>query len=323
MVRSSRRGFTLIELLVVIAIIAVLVGLLLPAVQKVRDAAARMECQNNLKQIGLAFHNYENTHKKFPPAYKLVVTTPIANSWGVYLLPYLEQDNLYKRYDLNAPLTNSQNQGVIQAHLKMFQCPSSPEDNRLYTDNLPAGGFSPFWPDLSWTASAGDYTVTTGIRLNTLNACHNGGDRKGILQENIVMNPTDKTTGTKVSAILDGTSNTTLVGELAGRPDVYVKGRATGSPLPLQGAGWGDVLSGENWFTGALLDGSPDPTESVGGPCVINCNNYRGSGLYSFHTGGANILMGDGSVRMIAEGTNHCTFAALVTRWRGEVVPGE
>src|SRR5258708_18347309 len=97
----KRTGFTLIELLVVIAIVAVLIGLLLPAVQKVRDAAARMQCQNNLKQIGLAFHNYENANGLFPPAYSVILTFPSSTAWGTYLLPYLEQDNLYKRYDVN------------------------------------------------------------------------------------------------------------------------------------------------------------------------------------------------------------------------------
>ena len=301
MVRTSRSGFTLIELLVVIAIIAILIGLLLPAVQKVRDAAARMQCQNNLKQIGLAMHNHESTTKYLPPAYSVALSNPVAIAWGVYLLPYLEQDNLFRNYDTRAEFTTAGNQSVIRTHLKMFQCPASPESNRLYTDGpVPGAAFIPTWAGtLQWTASAGDYTVTTGVRVDTLNACFaggGGGNRDGALEARVVNTPNDDPKGTKMLSISDGTSNTLLIGELAGRPQVYRKGRADGSTSPFSGAGWGDVLSGENWFIGSLFDGSDSPT---GGPCVVNCNNLRGQGLYSFHSGGANVLFADGSVQAL------------------------
>jgi prepilin-type N-terminal cleavage/methylation domain-containing protein len=318
-----RRGFTLIELLVVIAIIAVLIGLLLPAVQKVRDAAARMQCQNNLKQMGLAFHNYENGNGFFPPAYTVVLSTPSATSWGTYLLPYLEQDNLYRQYDPKGGLGSAQDQAVISTPVKIFQCPAA-QANRTYTDGpIPGAAFVPTWgaTPISWTASAGDYTATTGVREATLGACWaggGGGDRDGALEATTQATPGASFTGTRVLAITDGTSNTFLVGELAGRPAAYRAGRQVASFAPFQGAGWGDALSGENWFIGSLFDGT-EP--SHGGPCVVNCTNSRGRGLYSFHTAVANILLCDGSVRSVSSNLNQCAFAYLVTKKKGDIVP--
>src|SRR5437879_12005775 len=127
-----RNGFTLIELLVVIAIIAVLIGLLLPAVQKVREAANRIKCTNNLKQIGLAEPGYHDTYGKFTCSWDYEQAKPptrptaVSHAWSVYLLPYIEQDNLYKQYNFNGVLYNDPNATVVKTPLKIFQCPSSP-----------------------------------------------------------------------------------------------------------------------------------------------------------------------------------------------------
>jgi len=319
-----RHAFTLIELLVVIAIIAILIGLLLPAVQKVRDAAARMKCQNNLKQIGLALHNYESANQFFPPAYTILLTTPSSTSWGVYLLPYIEQNNLYMQYSLTGAIGGTPNTAVVSTPLKIYQCPATPNQDRVYSDGpVPGAAFVSSWGSgtVSWTAAAGDYTVTTGVRGATLDACFadgGGSDRDGTLQATPLATPSAPVSGTPVLAITDGTSNTMVIAELAGRPAVYHAGKLVAPSAPFSGAGWGDALSGENWFIGSLFDGTENAN---GGPCVVNCTNSRGYGLYSFHTGVANVLFADGSVRSLNASMNQCTFAFLVTKKKGDIVP--
>src|SRR5688572_19266635 len=169
MVRT-RRGFTLIELLVVIAIIAILIGLLLPAVQKVREAAQRTQCQNNLKQIGLGLHNYHDANNALPPSWKYAVPSggvPYAtfHGWGVYVLPFLEQSALYQRYDFNKDSFEEPNLSVVLTPLKMFECPASPDPARVvtfpYPPNILPGTRGA--PQFIYRAAPTDYSVTTGI----------------------------------------------------------------------------------------------------------------------------------------------------------------
>ena len=328
--RAVRRGFTLIELLVVIAIIAILIGLLLPAVQKVREAAARAKCQNNLKQLGLAVHNYENTNGYLPPSYRfaLVSASPLkieAYSGLALLLPYVEQNALATRYDYKSvfcdnspPFTANVNQPLIVTPLKVMQCPSTPDQDRLYSFTLPGSSVGlPF--NLSWQASAGDYGVISGI-LGALwdiipGILPDQGQRQGMLT--VSTTPT-YTGGMRMVAVTDGTSNTYLLGEIAGRPEIWMGGKKQASnpayPLGVPGGGWGDPLNGEHWMKGSSEDGLTQP-----GLCVINCRNDQA--LYSFHTGGVNVAMGDGSVRFIPKSINLLTFAYQVTSQRGEVIP--
>jgi prepilin-type N-terminal cleavage/methylation domain-containing protein/prepilin-type processing-associated H-X9-DG protein len=306
-----RRAFTLIELLVVIAIIAILIGLLLPAVQKVRDAAARIQCANNLKQIGLAYHNYHDSYKKFPPALYTATTKTVG--WGFFLLPYIEQNNLYSLYNVNFPFyyvdatNNINNQAVSNTPVTIFQCPAAQQrDPYTYTFNSSGN------PSVTWQASPSDYSPIAAIdpQLVTLLGLNYGTSQaQGALQPDV---------GTSIQAIQDGSSNTLLVAEIGGRNQLWQAGTYTGLPLPTtvgQG-GWADPTSGATTLIGSSQDGTVAP-----GSCGINCTNAYG--LYSFHSGGAEVVYCDGSVRFLSNGTPILTLVSIVTRNGGEVIQGD
>ncbi len=343
----ARSAFTLIELLVVIAIIGVLIGLLLPAVQKVREAANRTKCANNLKQLGLAAHTYVDTYGFFPlsglPPDVQLNTNPnwpaLAHAWGTRLLPYVEQNNLFQRYRLNEFFCSPNNISVISTPLPVFQCPSAPTANRLYTASS-----APL--NLSWTASATDYCAThlIGIDIwnNVLSTRGYGFAPPRELRDGLLLR-----TASALIDVQDGTTNTILFGELAGRPEIWRAGKLTpgsviftsGRPLVARvvdvGNGWGDPFNGHNAIDGAPFDGGPYPFSPLvkWGPCVINCLNHNGmgglsgnhpghGGLYSFHPGGAHIVLADGSVRFLSANMRSEMFVFLVTRSGRETIGG-
>ncbi len=326
-----RRAFTLIELLVVIAIIAVLVALLLPAVQQAREAARRTQCKSNLKQMGLALHNYSDVARTFPPAYIVGANLDVI-SWGTLVLPYLDQAPLYNLYNCSVPPINEagslgfpsavalQNVALISTALPVFRCPSSPSNSNTYTGGLPkgAGGVLPL--SISWTAAQSDYCVTTGVDGpydNYAYANYPGGasgSREGSLQAGGLFGSSI----CRFSDITDGSSNTFLLGERTGGATIYamMTPNSAAAPYgPSNGGGWGDFLNGEHWLSGSSYDGTVQ-----GGPCAINCTNLRSVGFHCFHTGGAQFLMGDGSVRFVSANIASLTMAALITRRKGEVV---
>jgi prepilin-type N-terminal cleavage/methylation domain-containing protein len=302
---SNRKGFTLIELLVVIAIIAVLIGLLLPAIQKVREAANRMSCTNNLKQLGLGLHNFQSTVGFFPAAYINTATTNkatlamgqrlgvtaanVKHSWAIFVLPYMEQDNLFKQYNLNADWTNVANQAVRETTVKAFICPTVPRTGNGFNTKTVSS--------VVINTAPGDYAPDNGYDtvLETKGLVDICANRNGVIDTNTVR---------QIGEITDGTSNTFLISEDAGRPDAW-RGSIMTATMGQTDGGWCDP---DNEY---ITHGYTEDGLTVNGPCHTNCTNNNE--VYSFHTGGANHAMADGSVRFVQKSMSIRAFVKLIT----------
>jgi prepilin-type N-terminal cleavage/methylation domain-containing protein/prepilin-type processing-associated H-X9-DG protein len=324
-----RRGFTLIELLVVIAIIAVLVGLLLPAVQKVRDAASRMKCSNNLKQIGLALFMYHDNKGSFPPGYidgnmdpKSTADNDVGPGWGwaSFLLPYLELNSVYTQIDFTQTVGTGPNVQISQMTLPLFQCPADP-----YQEPFPV--YDSTFTNPVTTLAHGNY-----LGCNGWTECFNGagGDPQG---------GGDGLTGemgfagaglfyrnshNRVADVSDGLSNTIFVGERSGNHSpstwtgAYPGGRcpawmAATPPIPYKpppGPAYDNADFGEAFV---LAHGNATHLPSADFP-IYDPDTY-----YSMHAGsGANFLFGDGSVHFLSKTIEPYTYQHLCTIAGGE-----
>lgn len=315
MKRRIRSAFTLVELLVVIAIIGVLVALLLPAVQAAREAARRTQCQNNLKQMGLAFHNFESSQKKFPLAYT-DTTVNGANNWAPFVLPYVEQQNLVQTYDVNVDWWRAPNRALVTTPLKILQCTSTPTPNRIQD--------KPESSPPNKTGSCGDYFTPAGVHtdinlaLPATQQFNVGGDLRGAICWFSTTNNDNR-----LQDVTDGTSNTILLGECAGREDVY-RGREkfpvnyTGPKIRARGGAWATTDN-------AYEIGQRKPWDAsfgtIPGQVAINNSNEWGHCFYSFHTSGANFTYVDGSVRFLSQSIDLYLLASQVTRAGGEIAP--
>lgn len=284
-------GFTLIELLVVIAVVGILMGVLLPAMAMVREAASRASCQNNLKQLGIALRAYTLVWDVLPPS-RIRWVTPanreILHSWTPIGLAYCEQSVLADQYNYEQHWKDPGNRTVVRTAVNIYVCPSTKKSDRV---------------DQFTNAATSDYGVVNEVKLDYY-------DGVGLAP------PVDRAGGmtrwnpTRLQDITDGLSHTFLITEDGGRPDRWSRGRPVSGQSTVNGNGWADPDSGFS-ISGVLEDGI-----TFGGPNVVNSTND--SEIYSFHPGGFHALYCDGSVHFHSDSIDHRIVTARVTRAGGE-----
>src|SRR5262245_59967785 len=319
--RFSRAGFTLIELLVVIAIIAILIGLLLPAVQKVREAAARMKCQNNLKQWGLAMHNFHDTNGKFP---YFTQTIPNRQTWAPFVMPYLEEANRVKAYNLNVHWYQPPNWDVMQLPLNVFYCPSD-RPGAMWTDQS------------GYPAARGNYLVCYGnLTFGGPGMVGPGHGIFGCSEAAGYASNQFRPYQTQIVQIIDGTSNTLLMSEvIVAKSDNNQNGAGNWPDGDFRGHIWHDATSSNPSHCPNIFMSINPPNSSVpdNGRCgivpnddpLMPCNTpgdtlTRVNTARSRHTGGVNAVLGDGSVRFFSNSISVANWQAMGSMDAGDIV---
>ncbi|MCH9655660.1 MAG: DUF1559 domain-containing protein [Planctomycetes bacterium] len=350
---EARRGFTLIELLVVIAIIATLIALLLPAVQQAREAARRSQCKNHLKQLGLALHNYHETHSAFPAGYFSYATSNGAGpawanidpdswdaapgwSWSAMLLPYLDQANVYNALNVNSACWDAGHAGIVQAKIPVFLCPTSSGGDEPFTlqdatgGSLVMGGSTVRFGRSHYVASHGQEscwgdcgsittgTIFTDIYTKATTTVTINGDASRVAD-----GPFFRNSRTKLRDITDGSTNTVFLGEhsskLSDKTWVGVVPGAFTHPrfsTPENGPDAAATLT--------LVHAGPSGGElDITGFPIIHPTNFptfHVGQMFSEHTGGGHVCMGDGSVRFVSENIDLLLWAELASIGEGEVI---
>jgi prepilin-type N-terminal cleavage/methylation domain-containing protein/prepilin-type processing-associated H-X9-DG protein len=292
---SSRRGFTLVELLVVIAIIGLLIALLLPAIQATREAARRMTCSNNMRQIGLGMLQYENARKEFPPPY--IDDSPRHTAYP-FIMPYTEMKSVAAHYQFDKDWNSTENLPVIETDIPFLVCPSAPSVPRTST----AGGRS--------ITDYGPCVALDGGLYNTLVAAGKIKPRPNnqyysFFQIYSAGSP-DCPRRIQIKHVKDGLSHTMMWFEDGGRPLEYIGHSPTGNNS-VPGARWA------NWEYYWVIHRS-----CAGDTQVFNCDSANE--IYSFHRGGCNFLYGDGAVRFHSNSIDLDVFVSLYTRAAGDSI---
>jgi prepilin-type N-terminal cleavage/methylation domain-containing protein/prepilin-type processing-associated H-X9-DG protein len=319
---SSRisRGFTLIELLVVIAIIAVLIALLLPAVQSAREAARRIQCVNNLKQVGLGMQNFHDVRGALPYG---SLSSP-AQTWSFIILPFLEQTNLTNALNVNATFYDVRNSTVTQTNLSVFLCPSDPNLGTIMYSKYPnrvKGNYMVNWGNADYEQSATDLVVNTpGMSLGAFEFIT---PMRGPFRAN---NTTTAAIPFGLRDILDGTSNTMMASEVKIGPN-------TGNSSDARGDYWADSKC-TYMFTAATGPNStiPDQLDGTGGcpntkaspPCfAATGTQLEFNAARSYHSGGVNVVFCDGSVKYVKDSVNLATWRAISTMNGNEILSAD